>query len=72
MAEFIKTGKEILDDFFSNIKDLHGVDEEIAEVISALYSAGKLTDVNLKNSLENLRNKKDTKDENTDNTNQGI
>lgn len=66
MSEFIKPAKDLLDDFFLNLKDVPAVDSEIAELITNLYKEGKLTDVNLKNGLENIRNKKDVGDENTE------
>jgi hypothetical protein len=55
MDNQVKSGKEILDDFFGNIKSLTGVDKEIAEKIIALYKAGKLTSTNISNALVKLR-----------------
>ncbi len=55
MANSIKSGKEILDDFFENIQKIENVDTKIAETIETLYRQNKLTDANLKNSLEQLR-----------------
>lgn len=51
----IKSGKEILDDFFGDIKSLTGVDKEIAEKVLELYKAGKLTSTNISNALAKLR-----------------
>jgi hypothetical protein len=55
MDNQVKSGKEILDDFFGNIKNLPGVDKEIAEKIFELYKAGKLTSTNISNALVKLR-----------------
>ena len=54
MEEKIKSGKELIDDFFSQIKNLQNVDEKTVEVIVSLYKEGKLTDTNLQNEMHNL------------------
>jgi hypothetical protein len=58
----IKSGKEILDAFFNDIKDL-SVDKEIASIFNSLYKQGKFTDTNIKNELQKLRESSKT-DEN--------
>jgi len=55
MEAKVKSGKEILDDFFANITEIKDVDKEIAQSLSNLYSQGKLTDANVKNELQRLR-----------------
>ena len=57
--ENIKSGKQILDDFFNEIENLPDVDKEIAQLFATLYSQNKFTDVNIKNELQKLREKKD-------------
>jgi len=57
MDNKVKSGKEILDDFFNNISKIKNVDKVLAESISNLYNKGKLSDVNVKNELSNLREK---------------
>ncbi len=57
MTDEIKSGQEILDDFFSQITDIDGVDQEIANIVLRLYQNGKLTNTNLSNELSNLREK---------------
>ena len=57
MSSTIKSGKQILDDFFSTIGQLDHVDKNIAEILTKLYHQGKLTDINLKNELQTLRDK---------------
>lgn len=57
--ENVKSGKQILDDFFNGIESLYGIDKEIAQLFASLYSQNKFTDVNIKNELQKLREKKD-------------
>ena len=53
----VKSGKEILDDFFRDIEKMPEVNQEIAKSLASLYEQGKLTDTNVKNELQNLREK---------------
>lgn len=53
----IKSGKQILDEFFMDIKDLSDVDENVVKTIIALYEEDKLSDKNLSNALLELREK---------------
>lgn len=55
--ENVKSGKQILDDFFNEIEKLPNIDIEIAQLFSTLYSQNKFTDVNIKNELQKLREK---------------
>ncbi|MFD2588165.1 hypothetical protein ACFSQJ_14595 [Croceitalea marina] len=55
MAEKVKSGKEILDDFFNEIEEIENVDVDIAKMLSELYQNDKLTDTNVKNELQKLR-----------------
>lgn len=55
MAEKVKSGKEILDDFFDGIEEIENVDKDIAKMLSKLYQEDKLTDTNVKNELQKLR-----------------
>ena len=57
--ENVKSGKQILDDFFNEIENLPGIEKEIAQMFSSLYSQNKFTDVNIRNELQKLREKKD-------------
>lgn len=54
MESKVKSGKEILDDFFENIESIENVDKDIAKMLADLYIKGKLTDVNVKNELPKL------------------
>lgn len=55
MSDNIKSGKQILEDFFDSIHELSNVDKSIVEILVRLYHQGKLTDINLKNELQTLR-----------------
>lgn len=57
MDNKVKSGKEILEDFFNNISNITDVDKELAESLASLYQEGKLTDSNIKNELQKLRDK---------------
>jgi hypothetical protein len=51
----IKSGKEILDEFFENVGDIPEVDKTIAAVLKELYREEKLTQTNLSNALFKMR-----------------
>jgi len=51
----IKSGKEILEDFFSTVDEIPGVDKQIAGVLKELYNEDKLSHKNLSNALFELR-----------------
>lgn len=55
MSTEIKSGKEILDEFFEDIKSDEKLDQDTITAIVDLYEAGKLTDRNLTNTLSELR-----------------
>lgn len=55
MAEKVKSGKEILDDFFNGIEEIENIDKDIAKIIFNLYQSDKLTDTYVKNELQKLR-----------------
>jgi len=55
MADKVKSGKEILDDFFEKIDGIPDVDLTIANSLADLYRQGKFSDTNIKNELQKLR-----------------
>ena len=57
----VKSGKEILDDFFNNITKIENVDIEIANSLAELFSSGKLSDKNVVNELQKIRLNNDNK-----------
>jgi len=58
MINELKSGQEILDDFFSQIMNIDGMDKDVAEAVLKLYKDGKLTNTNLSNVLSSIRDKK--------------
>ena len=59
MADKVKSGKEILDDFFEKITKIKDVDIDIAQMMNTLYQDNKLTDIKVKNELQKLREQDD-------------
>ena len=55
----VKSGKEILDDFFTEISSIENVDKMIADSLVELYTNGKLTDKNVANELQKIRAEND-------------
>lgn len=55
MENKVKSGKEVLDEFFNELSNLPNVDAEISNILIDLYKAEKLSDVNIKNGLLKLR-----------------
>lgn len=51
----VKSGREILDDFFNTITTIEGIDVYIANSLAELYTQGKLTDKNVVNELQKIR-----------------
>jgi Glu-tRNA(Gln) amidotransferase subunit E-like FAD-binding protein len=69
MSDEIKSGKQVIDEFFSEIMNIEGIDRKTVEKLTSLYSEGKLTDTNIQNAMEHLlqeeldtNEKKDDKD----------
>ena len=63
MENTIKSGVEILDEFFENLGELENVDPKIAELLKDLYLEGTFTEARVKNDLEKLRNEKNSDNE---------
>jgi hypothetical protein len=55
MENQIKSGKEVVDEFFAEILNVEGTDEKTVEKLIELYSENKLTDSNIQNALEELK-----------------
>lgn len=51
MSDGIKSGKEVLDEFFADLSGISGVDAAVAKIVAGLYKEGKLTSTNLSNAL---------------------
>ena len=54
MSDEIKSGKEVIDEFFAEIMNIEGVDKKIVEKITTLYREGNLTDTKIQNAMEQL------------------
>ena len=54
MSDEIKSGKQVIDEFFAEIMNIEGVDKKTVEKLISLYSKGKLTDTNIQNAMEQL------------------
>jgi len=54
MDKKIKSGKDVIDEFFSEIYNVENIDEKTVEALISLYTEGKLTDKNIQNKLEEL------------------
>lgn len=55
----VKSGKEILDEFFRDIATIENVDDTIANSLADLYANGKLTDKSVVNELQKIRQQND-------------
>jgi len=58
MTERIRGGQEVLDEFFMEIANMEGVDQDVASIVINLYREGKLSDTNLSNELARIREEK--------------
>ena len=54
MSDGIKSGKEVIDEFFAEIMKIEGVDQKTIEKLTSLHSEGKLTDTNIQNAMGQL------------------
>ena len=54
MSDKIKSGKDVIDEFFAEILNIGGVDEKTVQKLLSLYNEGKLTDTNIQNAMEQL------------------
>lgn len=55
MSEEVKSGKQILDEFFNTLKEIPDVSEDVANVLLELYQSNKLTAKNIANMLSQIR-----------------
>ena len=60
--QIVKSGKEIVDDFFSEITAIKGVDVAIANSLAELYAQDELTDKNVANELQKVRQQNGNED----------
>ena len=55
LAEIIKSGKEIVNEFFNELIELPNIDKGISEALVDLYRNGKLTPKNIDSALQKMR-----------------
>lgn len=57
MEEKIKSGSEVIEEFFSEIYNVPNTDKNTVDILVSLYSQGKLTDKSIQNALEDQMQK---------------
>ena len=55
MDNQIKSGKDVIDEFFAEILNVEGTDESTVNKLIELYADNKFTDSNIQNALEELK-----------------
>lgn len=55
MDNQIKSGKDVIDEFFAEILNIDGADESTINKLIELYGDNKFTDSNIQNALEELK-----------------
>ena len=58
MPNEVKSGQQMLDEFFSELAKIKEVDKEIANIVIELYKEGKLSNTNLSNEFAEILEKK--------------
>jgi len=58
MTARIRSGQEVLEEFFAEIASIDGIDNDVANIVINLYRDGKLSDTNLSNELARIREEK--------------
>ncbi|MBA3285316.1 MAG: hypothetical protein H0U27_09715 [Nitrosopumilus sp.] len=69
MSNKIKSGKEVIDEFFSEIYNVENADKTSVDILVSLYGKNKLTDTNIQNALDDLLQKELDKIEKDENEN---
>ena len=64
MENNVKSGQEVLNNFFDTLEEIPNVDKSIAETLKKLYQDGKFTDTSITNALQELREKGGADDQN--------
>lgn len=54
MDDKIKSGKDVIDDFFAEIYNIPNADKKTVDALVELYRQGKLTDKNVQNTLDEI------------------
>ncbi|MGI8580977.1 MAG: hypothetical protein ACR2KX_02210 [Chitinophagaceae bacterium] len=69
MNDSIKSGKEVIDEFFSEIYNVENADKSAVDILVSLYGKNKLTDTNLQNALDDFLQREVDKIEKNENEN---
>ena len=54
MDNKIKNGKDVIDEFFSEIYNIPNADKKTVDALVSLYGQGKLSDKNVQNTLDEI------------------
>lgn len=54
MTNKIKSGKNVIDDFFAEIYNIPNTDKKTVDALVSLYKQDKLTDKNVQNTLDDI------------------
>lgn len=54
MDDKIKSGKDVINDFFAEIYNIPNVDKKTVDALVELYSQGKLSDKYIQNTLDDI------------------
>jgi len=54
MSDAIKSGKEVVEEFFNEINKIDGVDAKLVNKLINLHNGRKFTDTNIQNALDEL------------------
>ena len=60
MNNEVKSGKEILAEFFATLEKVDSLDSDTVSVVIELFNDGKLSDRNIANALTQLREDQDS------------
>ena len=55
MNEKIKSGKDVIDEFFAEILNVEGIDQKTVEKLVELHKENNFTDSRIQNALEDLK-----------------
>lgn len=54
MDNKIKSGKDVINDFFAEIYNIPNADKKAVDALVELYSQGKLSDKNVQNTMDEI------------------
>lgn len=54
MKDTVKSGKDVIEDFFAEILNVPNADEKTVQKLVQLYGSGKFTERNISNAMDEL------------------